>query len=74
MTKNYGIRCNLEQKNNQSISMAIGPFFEEIPYGVWNACVGTQGDAENDVNGCIEAALERASVVLDKRLTVCQTR
>ncbi len=58
----------MEQKNNHSTSIAIDPFFEEIHDGEWNACIGTQGDAENYVDGYIEAALELAAAVLDKRL------
>lgn len=60
----------MEHKNNQSTSNAIDPFFEEIHDGEWNACVGTQGDAENYIDGYIEAALELAAAVLDKRLYV----
>lgn len=58
----------MEQKNNQSTSNAIDPFFEEIHDGEWNACIGTQGDVENYVDGYIEAASELAAAVLDKRL------
>lgn len=58
----------MEQKNNQSTSNAIDPFFEEIHDGEWNACIGTQGDVENYVDGYIEAALELATAVLEKRL------
>ncbi|MBJ7440601.1 MAG: hypothetical protein JHD35_16450 [Sphingopyxis sp.] len=46
----------------------IDPFFEKIADGQWNACVGIQGNEENYVDGYIEAALELASAVLDKRL------
>ncbi len=60
----------MEQKNNQSTSVAIDPFFEEIHDGEWNACVGPQGDAENYVDGYIEAAQELAAAVLDKRLYI----
>lgn len=58
----------MEQENNQSTSIAFDPFFEEIHDGEWNACIGVQGDAENYVDGYIEAALELAAAVLDKRL------
>jgi hypothetical protein len=49
-------------------SKAVDPFFETIYDGEWNACVGIQGDAENYVDGYLEAALELASAVIDKRL------
>lgn len=44
------------------------PFFEPIYDGQWNACVGVQGNEQNYVDGYIEAALELASAVLDKKL------
>lgn len=44
------------------------PFFEVIHDGEWNACVGIQGDAEAYVDGYMEAALELASAVIDKRM------
>jgi hypothetical protein len=44
------------------------PFFELIPDGEWNACIGSQGDELNYVDGYIEAALELVSAVVDKRL------
>lgn len=46
----------------------VDPFFETIHDGQWNACVGVQGDEQNYVDGYIEAALELASAVIDKRL------
>lgn len=46
----------------------IDPFFERIYDGDWNACVGVQGDAENYVDGYLEAALELAGAVIDKNL------
>lgn len=46
----------------------IDPFFERIYDGAWNACVGIQGDAENYVDGYLEAALELAAAVIDKNL------
>jgi hypothetical protein len=49
-------------------SKVADPFFETIYDGEWNACVGIQGDAENYVDGYLEAALELASAVIDKRL------
>jgi len=47
---------------------AIDPFFETIHDSQWNACVGIQGNEQNYVDGYIEAALELASAVLDKKL------
>ncbi len=47
---------------------AIDPFFEIFHDGQWNACVGIQGNEQNYIDGYIEAALELASAVLDKRL------
>ncbi len=58
----------MDQQNNDMILKAIDPFFEKIHGGEWNAFVGIQGDAENYVDGYIEAALELAAAVLDKRL------
>ena len=46
----------------------IDPFFERIYDGDWNACIGIQGDAENYVDGYLEAALELASAVIEKKL------
>lgn len=50
------------------ILKVIDPFFEKIHDVEWNACVGIQGNAENYVDGYIEAALELAVAVLDKQL------
>lgn len=44
------------------------PFFEVIPDGEWNACVGVQGNALNYVDGYLEAARELISAVIGKRL------
>ncbi|TPK84169.1 DUF3775 domain-containing protein [Mesorhizobium sp. B2-4-13] len=43
------------------------PFFSQIYGSEWNACVGSQGSAENYVDGYMEAALELASAVIDQR-------
>lgn len=53
---------------SESAAPAADPFFETIHDGEWNACVGIQGSPENYVDGYIEAALELASAVIDKRL------
>ncbi|TGN97946.1 hypothetical protein [Burkholderia sp. USMB20] len=57
-----------KEDNVGATSKAMDPFFETIYDGEWNACVGIQGDAENYVDGYLEAALELASAVIDKRL------
>ncbi|MET3414353.1 hypothetical protein [Methylobacterium sp. 1030] len=44
------------------------PFFEQISDGQWNACVGSQGAEENYVDGYIEAAIELALAVIDKKM------
>jgi len=46
----------------------IDPFFEVIPDGDWNACVGRQGSSLNYVDGYLEAARELVSAVIDKRM------
>lgn len=51
-----------------ALAAPIDPFFELIHDSQWNACVGVQGSEENYVDGYIEAALELASAVLDKKL------
>lgn len=43
------------------------PFFAIIRGGEWNACIGKQSTEENYVDGYMEAALELASAVIDKR-------
>lgn len=58
----------MEQQDSNPISNPIDPFFAMIHDGEWNACVGIQGGAENYVDGYLEAALELASAVIDKRL------
>lgn len=46
----------------------IDPFFEVIPDGDWNACVGRQGSSLNYVDGYLEAARELVSAVIDKHM------
>jgi hypothetical protein len=46
---------------------ASDPFFEVIPDGDWNACVGVQGDEENYVDGYLQAALELVAAVIDDK-------
>lgn len=46
-----------------------GDVFFELSHGSeWNACIGSQGTEENYVSGYMEAALELAAAVLQKRL------
>ncbi len=44
------------------------PFFEVIPDGLWNACIGVQGSEEAYVDGYLEAARELVAAVIDKRM------
>ena len=44
------------------------PFFWLPGDSEWNACIGRQGDEENYVDGYIEAAMELASAVIEKRM------
>lgn len=44
------------------------PFFDLTEDSEWNACIGRQGTEENYVDGYIEAAIELASAVIEKRL------
>jgi hypothetical protein len=44
------------------------PFFWLPADSEWNACVGRQGDEENYVDGYIEAAIELADAVIEKRM------
>lgn len=47
---------------------ADDPFFRLTTTSEWNACVGPQGAEENYVDGYIEAALELAGAVIDKKM------
>jgi hypothetical protein len=44
------------------------PFFKRHIDAHWNACVGPQGGEENYVDGYIEAAIELADAVIDRKL------
>ena len=50
------------------MSVTPDPFFELTDDSEWNACIGRQATEENYVDGYIEAAIELASAVIDKRL------
>lgn len=43
-------------------------FFDLSGDTEWNACIGRQGDEENYADGYIEAAIELAAAVLEKRM------
>src|SRR6266536_1077982 len=47
---------------------ADDPFFMRVFDTDWNACIGKQGDEENYLDGYIEAAMELAGAVIDKKL------
>jgi len=44
------------------------PFFWLSGDSEWNACIGQQGTEENYVDGYIEAAIELANAVIEKRM------
>lgn len=44
------------------------PFFSLPQNSEWNACIGKQGDEENYADGFIEAAIELAEAVIEKRM------
>jgi hypothetical protein len=47
---------------------ADDPFFKRKFDARWNACIGKQGDEENYLDGYIEAAMELAGAVIDKKM------
>jgi hypothetical protein len=47
---------------------ADDPFFKRNIGSKWNACIGRQGHEENYLDGYIEAAMELASAVIDKKM------
>lgn len=57
-----------EEMAAESASAHIDPFFAEIPDSQWNACIGSQGDAENYVDGYIEAAQVLIEAVIGGRM------
>lgn len=44
------------------------PFFKRVFDGQWNACIGRQGHEENYIDGYIEAAIELADAIFEKKL------
>src|SRR5690242_9521016 len=47
---------------------AHDPFFKQMIDADWNACIGRQGDEENYLDGYIEAAMELAEAVIEKKM------
>jgi hypothetical protein len=47
---------------------ASDPFFRLPDDSEWNACIGRQGNEENYIDGYIEAAIELADAVIQKRM------
>ena len=54
--------------DNTSGKHQIDPFFQFVKGTQWNALIGRQGNEHNYLDGYIEAAIELASSVIDKRL------
>jgi hypothetical protein len=54
----------------QQINLDSDPFFRLINNSEWNACIGPQGDEENYVEGYMEAALQLANAVLEKKIHI----
>jgi hypothetical protein len=44
------------------------PFFKRNTVSTWNACIGKQGSEDHYIDGYIEAALELAGAIIDKRM------
>jgi len=44
------------------------PFFKKIHDADWNACIGRQGHEENYLDGYIEAAIELADAIIEKKM------
>ena len=47
---------------------ANDPFFKFVPNAQWNACIGRQGHEENYLDGYIEAAIELADAIIEKKM------
>jgi hypothetical protein len=47
---------------------ADDPFFEHVFDGIWNACIGRQGNEENYLDGYIEAAIELVDAIIEREL------
>ena len=44
------------------------PFFKRNFDSNWNACIGSQGDEENYLDGYIEAAIELVTAIIEKKM------
>jgi hypothetical protein len=44
------------------------PFFKSRSDSTWNACIGKQGDEEHYLDGYMEAAIELADAVIEKKM------
>jgi len=44
------------------------PFFKRVFDGQWNACIGRQGHEENYIDGYIDAAIELADAIFEKKM------
>jgi hypothetical protein len=53
---------------NTPAPQADDPFFSLSNDSEWNALIGQQGDEQNYADGCIQAAIELAGAVIEKRL------
>jgi hypothetical protein len=53
---------------NTPSPLGSDPFFWLPADSEWNACIGRQGDEDNCVDGYIEAAIELADAVIEKRM------
>jgi hypothetical protein len=53
--------------SQQQPSNPTDPFFDLVYGSDWNACIGRQGEAENYVDGYMEAAIELVAAVIDKK-------
>lgn len=58
----------LSQTGHQLTMSQPDLFFDLSDDSEWNACIGRQGDEENYADGYIEAAIELAAAVLEKRM------
>jgi hypothetical protein len=62
------MKISAPEHQNDADPYADDPFFRYVPDPNWNACIGSQGDEENYIEGYIEAAIELVTVVVDKEM------
>jgi hypothetical protein len=48
--------------------LADDPFFRLPADSAWNVCIGKQGNEENYLDGYIEAAIELATAIIEKKM------